>query len=274
MRSIRALFLLLAAVSVSQPAAAQKETIRIGGTGSSIGIMQLLGNAYSRNNAGIQFTVIPGLGTTGSLAALAAGKLDIAFIPRPLKTEESARGLAATEFARTPFVVAVQQNHPASAITLDELTRYYAVPNSTWPDGARVRVVMRPAEDSDTERLRAISPAIAAAADQALQRPGMIIAPTDQETADILQRTPGALGTLTLGLILAERRPLKALAIDGRKPSLAALESGSYPYAKTLYAFTAAGTGPAAKRFLAFARSDAGAAILRQHGFLAARAGK
>lgn len=274
MRSIRALFLLLAAVSVSQPAAAQKATIRIGGTGSSIGIMQLLGDAYSRNNPGIQFAVIPGLGTTGSLAALAAGKLDIAFVPRPLKAEESARGFAATGFARTPFVIAVKQDHPASAITLGELTRYYAVPNSTWPDGARVRVVMRPADDSDTGRLRAISPAIAAAADQALQRPGMIIAPTDQEAADILQRTPGAFGTLTLGLILAERRPLKALAIDGRKPSLAALDSGDYPYAKTLYAITSTGTGAAAKKLLAFAHSDAGAAILRQNGFLPVRTGK
>jgi phosphate transport system substrate-binding protein len=274
MRNIRALFLLLSAVAVSQPAAAQKETVRIGGTGSSTGIMQVLGDAYSRNNPGIRLTVIPGMGTTGSLAALAAGKLDIAFVPRPLKTEESTRGLAATEFARTPFVIAVKRDHPVSAITLDELARYYAAPNPTWPDGARVRVVMRPAEDSDSERLRAISPAIAAAVDQAMQRPGMIIAATDQDTADILQRTPGALSTLTLGLILAERRPLKALAIDGRKPSLAALESGSYPYAKTLYAFTAAGTGSAAKRFLAFAHSDAGTAILRQHGFLAPRAGK
>ena len=107
-----------------------------------------------------------------------------------------------------------------------------------------------------------------------MQRPGAIIAATDQDTADLLQRTPGALSTLTLGLILAERRPLKALAIDGRKPSLAALASGDYPYAKTLYAVTAAGTSPAAKNFLAFARSDAGVAILRQHGFLAVRTGK
>jgi phosphate transport system substrate-binding protein len=246
-----------------------QETVTAGGTGASFGIMRLLGEGFAAAQPGIRVVVAPNLGTSGGYRALAAGRIDIALGSRPPVPAEG-KGLQTSEFARSPFVVAVQRSNPAGSIAMGELERYYGDANAAWPDGARVRVVLRPASETDTALLRAFSPNLARAVDQAAKRAGMLLGPSDSDAADLLERTPGALGATTLGLILAERRALKALALDGQSPSIAAMAAGRYRHVKTLYLVTSEGVSPAARKFIAYARSKSGAAILEKHGFLSA----
>jgi len=98
--------------------------------------------------------------------------------------------------------------------------------------------------------------------DGALARPGLTVAATDQESAMAIESTPGAIGTSTLDLLLAERRPLKALAIGGIRPSAAAIGNGTYPYFKTVYLVTRRTRTPATEAFLTFTRSKEGRQIL------------
>lgn len=58
-------------------------------------------------------------------------------------------------------------------------------------------------------------------------RSGAIVATTDQDCADQLERSPGALGTLSLGQILAEQRDLKPLGLAGSIPAWKPLPRGA-----------------------------------------------
>ena len=94
----------------------------------------------------------------------------------------------------------------------------------------------------------------------------VVIATTDQDSADALEKTPGAVGISTLALILSERRPLKALVLNGVTPSPKAIADGAYPYYKTMFMVVGSKTSQLARDFIDFVRSPEGRNILTQNG--------
>jgi len=137
---------------------------------------------------------------------------------------------------------------------------------TAWPDGGRLRLILRPESDSDTDVLKRISPALAQAIKNALSREGMKIAITDVESADAIETIQGALGTSTLALLISEKRPLKALSLDGVMPSPKTIANGSYPHFKSIYVVTGAKPSEPTEEFMAFLRSISGREILAQMG--------
>ena len=211
--------------------------------------------------------ILPGLGSRGGKKALLAGALDIAFVAEPPSPSEQHHGLIAREIARTPFVFATATSNAVSDMTLQQVIHAYAGQMLTWPDGTRLRVILRPEGDTDTQTLRAISPEMSRAVDTAYARPGLIVAATDQDAAQALEKTPGGFGTTTLALIVGEQRALKALSIGGVPPTPKSIDDGSYPYFKPLCIVTRGTPSPLAQRFLAFVRSCAGRQILARLGY-------
>jgi len=261
-------FALAAALSLAAPAAVA-QTIKIAGTGAAVGAMVLLAAEFRRSEPGVSFGSIEAIGSGGAIRAALAGALDIALISRPLGAADAAAGARAIEYARTPFVLAVSSSLPVRTITRAELARIYAGSMDAWPSGGRVRPVLRPADDIDTRYLKALAPEVGLAVEQALKRAGMLVASTDREAADIIEKTPGAIGASSLGLIWSEARAMHALALDGVAPSLQALESGAYPHHKRLYMVIGKkGLTPQAKRFAEFVTSAPGKALLKRTGHL------
>ncbi len=86
---------------------------------------------------------------------------------------------------------------------------------TTWPNGKPIRIALRPESDSDSMLIKAISPEISAAIAEARKRPGMAVATHDLENAEMLNRTPGALGTISLSQFKAQKLELQRLAIAG-----------------------------------------------------------
>lgn len=249
-------------------AADAPQTLRIGGTGTALGSMRLIAEAFMQRRPGTEIVVLPSLGTGGGIKALLAGAIGVALSGRALKDEEQAKGAADREYARTPFVFAVRRDNKLAEISSEQLVRIYAGEITAWPDGLPLRLVMRPATEADILILRRLSPAMDQAVLGAMRRQGLLIAATDQENADMLERLPGSFGATTLGLILAERRALKPLALDGVVPTPAAVASGAYPLFKPLHLVTALRSAPLAAEFVAFVGSAEGQAILASVGHL------
>ncbi len=242
------------------------QALRIGGTGSALGTVRLLADALARQDASqAGMTVVPNLGSTGGLRALAAGALDIALISRPLKPEEAAAGLVVFEYGRSPFVF-VTNKTGVKSITPSTAADFLSGRTPTWPDGQPVRVVLRPATDGDNIYLASFSPDIAAALKIAHQRPGMVVAATDQDAAEAAERLPGSLALNTLALLLSEERKLNVIDFNGVAPTVKALADGSYPYFKPLLMVTRGAPGGAALRLIEFAKSPRGRAILQANG--------
>src|SRR5688500_4621575 len=97
--------------------------ITLGGSGTGLGTMRVLADAFAQKSPGFQATVVLSLGTGGSIKALAAGAIDLAVTARPLKPEERALDIEEIEYARTPFVFAMAGTSKVTAITSAELAR-------------------------------------------------------------------------------------------------------------------------------------------------------
>lgn len=246
---------------------AQAEQIRIGGTGGALATMQLLADAYASKHPAATFTVLPSMGSSGGIKAVLSGDIQVAVSARALKDNEIAQGARQVEFGRTPFVFVTSALNKVDDLGLRELVDIYAGKTEQWPDGKRIRLVLRPVGDSDSDMVKSLSPEMRDAKLAAEQRKGMPFAVTDQDAADSLEKIPGALGPSTLAQILTEKRRLKALKVDGIEPSAKNVESGRYPWYKTMYLITAPKATPVAQEFVQFVQSEAGRRILSRHGY-------
>jgi phosphate transport system substrate-binding protein len=127
-------------------------------------------------------------------------------------------------------------------------------------------VVLRPEGNKNTALVKSLSPGIANGVSAAEKRPGMQFVITDHEAADNVEKMPGAIGAISLAVILSERRPLKALVLDGVDPTPANAATKAYPLYKSLFFVTGPKRSAATERFIAFVRSPAGRKILADHG--------
>lgn len=256
------------AMCLAASAAQADSRIVVGGTGSPLGSMQMLADAYMKDNSDTNIVVLPSLGSGGGIKGLIAGKIDIALSTRTLNEDEVAEGLNERPFAKTPIVFATNAANLATEASLDWILGAYEGTITEWPDGSRIRLVLRPLHDSDSLILSEASPAIKTAFEAAHERQGLIIADDAQEAADALEGIDGSLGTSTLTQVISEGRALRALTLDGKIPSAATLADGSYPFDKSFYMVTGPGISPDASAFVAFIRSYAGKAVLVASGNL------
>lgn len=260
------LWLVACAALAAPAAAADMAMLRLGGTGASLGILRALGEEFSRHYPSVRVVVEPSLGSSGAIAAVAAGAIGVGTISRPLTQEETAKGLRQMPLARTAFAVAVHRDVPVPGLTLSELAALYSGATAAWPDGTPVRIILRPEREFDTGALRAMSPELERAVRAAQARRGLMVAITDQDSAQYLEQVPGSIGTTSLALVVSERRNLRVLAIEGVAPSIQALESGAYRFSRPLYLITSASPSAAALAFAEFAASPAAGEVLRRNG--------
>ena len=260
----------LAVMLVSGSRSVASETIRISGTGGAMETMRILGEEFRKNNPGMRVELMPGMGSSGGIKAVLAGRLEIGLSGRTLNDEERLRGAVETRYARTPFVFAVNRTLKITGMTLNGVAAIYAGKRD-WEGGKRIRLVLRSPEDSDVPVLKRMSPAMSAAVDIAVRRKGMIVATTDEDAANIIENVPGAFGGTTLSLFLSEKRAFRVLALDGVVPSVRTMADRSYPYSKTFFMVTRKDPSAAVRRFIDFVRSPAGSAILLKYGQAAVR---
>lgn len=256
---------LLSALATLNPASA--ETLRIGGTGAVTEVLRQIGPAFEAET-GIPLQVIPSLGTSGGNAAVADGVLGISIAGRDLKKKEAEKGLTVAATLRTPFGL-VTSRPGLESLKSAEIAELYRADRPSWPDGAPVLVVLRPVDESDNLVLGELFPGMSEAIKHMRTRSDVSVAATDQDNAEMAEKTKGSLVGATLTQIMAERRNLRFVAIDGVAPSLESYKNGTYPYGKTLYLVVPAKVSPEAAAFLAFIATPAGEALLRKAGIVA-----
>lgn len=258
--------LLLQAAFISLSAA---NSIQVGGSGCGLGPLKVLGKAFAKQHPNFTVAVTPSMGSSGGIKALQAGALDISISSRPLTADETIT-LNGRLVATTPFILGTHKSSPYKNISTQQLLDFYTGAVTAWPNGQPVRLILRPAKESDNVALQQFSPAMENAVSVALARTGLLVAFSDQDTADALEKQAGSLGPSTLALVLSEKRAIKPLAYNGVAPSVKALKDGSYPYYKPLYLVTKSAPSPLIKEFVDFILSPAGNQILVRNGLLPA----
>ena len=241
---------------------AETSEMRAGGTGSATALLRRLATEFERQRPD-RVEIIANLGTGGAIRALADGALDLAVAGRPLKAEEQAQGLNVAIALQTPFIFATSHKSPTS-LSAAELVKAFQGPDLTWSDRTPIRVILRPRSESDVLLMGSMFPGLAPAIEAARQRPGLPIAATDQDNADLAEQIEGSLASFSLTQLVLEKRDLRLVPIDGLIPTRESFGTGAYPYAKTLYFVARANSGDLVASFLAFVTSEKGQDILRE----------
>lgn len=245
------------------------ETLGLGGTGSALGTLRMLGEAFAKLSPEITIIVPRSLGSTGGIRAVQAGALDLAASARPLNEDEKKAGLVEMAYGKTPFIVVTSHPTYRENMTSADVVAIFSQKRTVWPDGSRIRLVLRPESDSDTDFLKANFPGIGPGLMATINLQTIPVATTDQDNLDTAEKLPGSFAVTSLNIVLSEnRRKVTALPLDGFKPTLANLESGAYKYSKVLYFIAAAKPNQPARDFLAFVASPEGRRILRATGNL------
>ena len=238
------------------------QTLRVGGTGTAIGMLQQVGAEFTAAT-GVKVDVVSSLGSTGAIRALTDGLLDIAVPARPLKPDESAAGLRQVAVLRTAYVIATSHPNP-DGLKRADIAKIFSAEKPAWSDGTPVRIILRPRSDTDTALLAELFPGMVDALEVARGRPELPTAATDQDNAALAEHTPGSLTGTTTTQIKTEHRDLHAVRLDGVGPTLANFESGAYRFEKKLYFIVPRNSAAAAQRFVDFLRSPQGVKALRE----------
>ncbi|GEO84407.1 MULTISPECIES: PstS family phosphate ABC transporter substrate-binding protein [Alphaproteobacteria] len=242
------------------------ETLRLGGSGGALPMAERIFKAYAAQG-GPTIEIVPDLGSSGAIRATGDDVIDLAISSRPLKAEESARGLMATAFARTPLVLITSRRAPGSVKSAD-LPGIFAAESPKWPDGSPVRIILRPKSETDTALFIEQFPGMAASIDAARRRPEIPVTVTDQDNATAAEELPGSLVQAGLSQIVTERRNVRLVAIDGVEPTLENFEKGLYPYEKRYYLVYSEKSIAIAQGLLDFLHSEQGQSALRETGSL------
>ena len=242
-------------------AGADAQTLRVGGTGSALGLLQRLGGEFSAASE-LRIDIVPSLGSGGAIRALGDGKLELAVSARPLTSEEAARGLDQVLVLKTAFVFATSHRNP-NGFKSDDLAKIFADDQPTWADGSPLRLILRPRSETDTALLGELFPGMAGAIETLRRHPEVPTAATDQDNVVLSERMPGSLIGTSATQLATERPSLRWIELDGVAPVLANFESGAYRFTKRLYVLTRSNGSPDVQRFVDFLRSPQGVKALR-----------
>ncbi len=253
-------------VLVLSSAAPAQQILKLGGTGSALGSMKKIGEAFHELHPDIEVKILPSLGSSGGLKAVTAGAIDVALSSRPLKDGERTAGLSDFEYARTPFVFVTRDPVGIAGVTAQSVTDMFSGAISTWPNGQRIRPIIRPAEETDTRIAKAVSATMSRVLDSLLQVPGMVIALTDQDCLEHIGSVSGTLAFTSLAQVLTWQRQFVVLTFNGVIPSVTNISNGTYPFYRSYYLVRNSGGNRIAAMFAEFVRSAEGRKLLEESG--------
>jgi len=244
------------------PPPPRPEALVVAGSGTNLALARALAARFTRDDPSLAVEVPESLGTSGAVAALRDGAIDVGLASRPLRPEELEGGVAEVPLARVAHALVVHARTGVERISQDEVVRLIRGEQETWPDGSPAVVLLREHDDSGNRLLRARWPEVGRAIDAALDGGRWPVCTTDQEMRDLLLRLDGALGFLDTGTIRLEGLPLKPLAVPPRHP-----DAADYPAIKRLSLLVGPQTDDRGRRFVELATSRQVAEVLARGGY-------
>lgn len=180
--------------------------------------------------------------------------------------ELTARGMVAHELAKVAVVFGVHAGVPLTSLTDGQICDIYTARTTNWqalggPDLA-IAPRARPDSEVDTEVVRA---RIACLKDVPLPATVKVM-PRSGDMAKDLAATPGAIGMTTTTVVEQSQGRIKAVALNGVRPSAENVERKTYVLTRDSFLVTRRTPDPAVSRFVDFVRSPAGAAVIVANG--------
>ncbi len=208
--------------------------------------------------------LVSGVGSSAGIENCAAGTSDIGTSSRDLHGGEMELGLVDTPVAYDAIAVIVHPSNPVSSLTKEQVKAIFQGRITNWrevggPD-MEIGLVNRDEASGTREAFWKI------VLDKERFDPTAVVLPGTGQVRSVIAQAPRAIGYISLGFVTDD---VKALAIDGVRPSEETVVSGTYPISRILHFFTKGEpTGPT-KRYIEFVLSaDVQERIVRDAGFI------
>lgn len=212
--------------------------------------------------------LVSGLGSSAGIEAAINGTADIASSSRSLTASEKTSGLIPTVIAHDGIAVIVNPDNPVTGLSTDDLRAIYAGTIVNWsevggPD-LPILLVNRDEASGTREAFRSIVMGSVAF------DPTAAVLPGTGQVRDVVSRTSGAIGYISIGFVSSEfaTTTVKALAIDGVAATEKNVELGAYPISRDLYFFTMGAPSGRAADYIAYVTSSEMAETIREAGYI------
>jgi len=245
-----------------------KENIVIEGSTTVFPIAQKTAEEYMKKNPDVSISVRGG-GSGVGIASLIDGAVQIGASSRYIKTGEIARAQSkgvnpkGTIVAMDGLAVIVNPANSVSGLTRAQVKDIYTGKVSDWKQvggtPGKITVVSR---DTSSGTYEAFGELVL---QKQKVRPDALLQASNQAVAELVAKTPTAIGYVGLGYISAR---VKALAIDGVIPSAETVLANKYPVSRPLFMYTNGAPTGAVKAYLDFVLSPAGQKLVAEIGFV------
>ncbi|HNX82668.1 MAG TPA: phosphate ABC transporter substrate-binding protein [Candidatus Omnitrophota bacterium] len=251
---------------VAVPCYADK--IVVEGSTTVLPIAQKAAEAYMDKNSGAEISVRGG-GSGVGIASLLAGTCNVADSSRPMKSDEyekaSTFGVSpkAHTVAMDGICVIVHSTNSINALTKKQVKDIYTGKISNWsqvggPD-EKIVVISRDTSSGTFEAFGEL------ALDKEKVRSDALMQASNQAVASAVAGTPGGIGYVGLGFVSGQ---VKALEINGVKPSKETVLTNKYPISRPLFMYTNGEPKGLVRDYIDFIKSSEGQKIVDEEGYV------
>lgn len=225
--------------------------------------------AYFTKRYGVPVTVSES-GSGNGAKSLINGACDIAAMSRDMKTQEIAaarkKGIqpVAHVAALDGIAIVVHPSNPVRGLTKAQIAGIYQGRYTNWREvggpNSRIVVIQRESNSGTQESFKTLVTGKAV--------PIMPRAESQASNGAVKSRvstTPSAIGFIGMGFLDSS---VRAVPVDGVKPSVASIRSGTYKLSRKLYFYTSGQPTGSIKQFLALPSTADGRRIISELGFI------
>lgn len=234
-------------------------------------VLQELTAEFTRRHPNVLFTLRGGSSTVGEEQALSQrADLGASTLFPPESPGPVARLLVRTPMGVDAVAIIVHSTNTTLGLTLEQLRRLYHGDILTWDEvgGDEQEVILVSREDGSGARILFESRVMQ---DEAVSLTAVVM-PSSRDVVDYVAKTPGAIAYVSRAWVMppgdSGDRPVarvRAIAVEGELPTLAALVAGDYPLRQPLYLVSRGEPRGWVRQFVDFVLSPAGQAIVARH---------
>ena len=258
--------------------------IKVTGSDTMVNLANAWREAFEAGHPDISLQVKGG-GSGVGIAALCAGKIDVATASRPMKPAEidTARqktGKEPKEFVvgRDALAIYINKQNPLNAISLAELAEIYGEEGKllAWSDleldyaacsGGKIIPVGRQNSSGTYAYFKE-----AVLGEKREYRQGLTSQSGSSDVVSLISKTPCAIGYSGMGYYKADLVKMVPVAKEKGGPAISpSVESaldGTYPISRPLYLYTLGEPSGAVQEFIQWVRSDEGQKTVEEQGYV------
>ena len=220
MKKVISLFVVAVLICTVVVGCSKSESVATDGSTSMSKVIESLSEAFLEDTS-IEVTY-NATGSGAGIEAVLAGRCDIGLSSRDLKDEEKSKGLEGTVLAYDGIAIIVHPDNGVADLSIETIAKIYTGENTNWKDvggkDGEIVLIGREANSGTRDGFESITDT----EDKCKYRQECT------STGDVITAVSGNPNAIGYASLASVKDSVKALSVDGVKPSEATVKDGSY----------------------------------------------